>query len=74
MEIERDVQRLHAVLARLGQAAGPGFAQACREAVLAAVTQRGLQGHSLTSNAAAWLFDSVVAPTSFTGTNPSPNM
>ena len=74
LEIERDVLRLHAVIARLGQAAGPSFARACRESVLAAMTRRDLQGHSLTSDAAAWLFDSVVAPTGVTGASPAPNM
>ena len=68
------MQRLHALLARLGQAAGPSFARVCREAVLAAVTRRDGQGHSLASDAAAWLFDSVVAPTSLTGTSPAPNL
>ena len=74
LEIERDVHRLHAILARLGQAAGASFARTCRDAVLAALTRRDQQGHSLTSDAAGWLLDFAVAPTSMTGPSPAPNL
>ena len=73
VEIERDVERLNSLLARLGQASGISLAQTSREAIFAALTHEELHRPSLASKAAAWLFDRVVADSSKAGILIAPN-
>ena len=61
MDVEKDVWRLHMVLAIVGQASGMSFANIYRESIMEALSQSKEDGNSLACRMASWLVDRTIA-------------